>query len=198
MRTKTWIFSLLSLCCYVLIPQSYPTLCNPMLCSPPGSSVLGILQARILEWVAIFFSWGSSRLRDQSHVSCIVDKFFTIWDFLDSLVGKESACNAGDPGSIPGSWRSAGEGIGYPLQYSSSSLGGSAGKESACNAGDLGSIPELGRSPGKENGNPLQYSCLENSMDRGGLCDLHRVTKSQTWLKHLSMQALQRRCTDGQ
>ena len=40
----------------------------------------------------------------------------------DSSVGKESACNAGDPGSIPGSGRSAGEGIGYPLQYSWASL----------------------------------------------------------------------------
>ena len=38
--------------------------------------------------------------------------------FLHSSVGKESACNAGDPGSIPGSGRSAGEGIGHPLQYS--------------------------------------------------------------------------------
>ena len=38
--------------------------------------------------------------------------------FLDRSVGKESACNAEDPGSIPGSGRSAGEGIGYPLQYS--------------------------------------------------------------------------------
>ena len=38
--------------------------------------------------------------------------------FLDSSVGRESACNAGNPGSIPGSGRSAGEGIGYPLQYS--------------------------------------------------------------------------------
>ena len=38
--------------------------------------------------------------------------------FPDSSVGKESACNAGDPGSIPGSGRSVGEGIGYPLQYS--------------------------------------------------------------------------------
>ena len=38
--------------------------------------------------------------------------------FPDSSAGKESACNAGDPGSIPGSGRSAGEGIGYPLQYS--------------------------------------------------------------------------------
>ena len=42
--------------------------------------------------------------------------------FSDSSVGKESACNAGDPGSIPGSGRSAGEGIGYPLQYSWASL----------------------------------------------------------------------------
>ena len=42
--------------------------------------------------------------------------------FPTSLVGKESACNAGDPGSIPGSGRSAGEGIGYPLQYSWASL----------------------------------------------------------------------------
>ena len=38
--------------------------------------------------------------------------------FPDSSVGKESACNAGDPGSTPGSGRSAGEGKGYPLQYS--------------------------------------------------------------------------------
>ena len=42
--------------------------------------------------------------------------------FPDSSVGKESACNAGDPGLIPGSGRSAGEGIGYPFQYSWASL----------------------------------------------------------------------------
>ena len=45
------------------------------------------------------------------------------WEvFPDSSVGKESACNAGDPSSIPGLGRSAGEGIGYPLQYSWASL----------------------------------------------------------------------------
>ena len=44
------------------------------------------------------------------------------WGFPDSSVGKESACNAGDPGSIPGLGRSTGEGIGYPLQYSWASL----------------------------------------------------------------------------
>ena len=67
--------------------------------------------------------------------------------FSDSTVGKESACNAGDPDLILGSRRSAGEGIGYP--FTPVFLGfpcGSAGKESACNVGDLGWIPGLGRS----------------------------------------------------
>ena len=44
------------------------------------------------------------------------------WSFPDSSVGKEPACNAGDPGSIPGSRRSTGAGIGYPLHYSWASL----------------------------------------------------------------------------
>ena len=48
-------------------------------CSPPGSSVLGILQVRILEWVAIPFSRGSSPPRDQTQVSCIAGRFFTVW-----------------------------------------------------------------------------------------------------------------------
>ena len=51
--------------------QSHPTLCNPMDCSPPGSCVHGISQAKTLEWVAISFSRGSFHPRDQTHVSCI-------------------------------------------------------------------------------------------------------------------------------
>ena len=57
--------------------QSYPTLCDTMDCSPPGPCVHGILQARILEWVALSFSRESSRPRDQTHVSCIAGGFFT-------------------------------------------------------------------------------------------------------------------------
>ena len=53
--------------------------CVPMDCSPPGCSVYGILQARILEWVAIPFSRESSQPRDQTQVSCIAGGFFTIW-----------------------------------------------------------------------------------------------------------------------
>ena len=51
--------------------QSCPIFCNPMDCSPPGSSDHGILQARILEWVAISFSRGSSQPRDRTHVSYV-------------------------------------------------------------------------------------------------------------------------------
>ena len=62
----------------VCVTQSRPILCDPTDNSPPGSSVHGILQARILEWVASPFCRGSSRPRDQSRVSCIAGRFFTI------------------------------------------------------------------------------------------------------------------------
>ena len=87
-----------------------------------------------------------------------------------SSVGKESACNARDPGSIPAWGRSAGKGIGYPLQYSWASVVAQlvknlpAMRESARNEGDPGSIPGLGRSLGEGTSYPLQYSGLENSM----------------------------------
>ena len=81
--------------------------------------------------------------------------------FPHSSVGKDSICNARDPSSISGLGQSSGEGIGYPLQYSS----GSAGKESTCNARHLGWIPGSGRSPGEGIGYSLQYSGLESSMD---------------------------------
>ena len=110
------------------------------------------------------------------------------WGFLHSLVGKESTCNAGDPGLIPGSERSPGEGSGNPLQYScledpmdrgawqavvhskESDLtyrlkrereNGSLVKNLPVNAGDIGLIPGLGRSPGEGNGNPLQILAWE-------------------------------------
>ena len=61
------------------VTQSWPTLYDPMDCSLPGSSVHGIFQAIVLEWIAISFSRGSSRPRDWTRVSCIVDRGFTIW-----------------------------------------------------------------------------------------------------------------------
>ena len=61
----------------LLVTQLYLTLCNPIDCSPPDSSVHGILQARILEWVAISFSRGSSQPGDQTRIYCIAGEFFT-------------------------------------------------------------------------------------------------------------------------
>ena len=59
----------------MLVVQLCPTLCDPMDCSLPGSSVHEIHQARILEWVAVPFSRGSSRPRDRTWVSCIIGTF---------------------------------------------------------------------------------------------------------------------------
>ena len=66
---------------------------------------------------------GRSLLSLLAKIKCSIGPYqFNVWGFPHSSIGKESSCNAGDPGSIPGSGRSAGEGIGYPLQYSWASL----------------------------------------------------------------------------
>ena len=60
------------------VAQSCLTLCDPMDCSLPGSSVHGVFQAIVLEWIAISFSRGSSQPKDQTWVSRIVDRCFTV------------------------------------------------------------------------------------------------------------------------
>ena len=65
--------------------QSYLTLCDPMDCNPPGSSVHGILQAGILEWVAISSFRGSSPSRDLTQVSWIAGRFLTILATKEAL-----------------------------------------------------------------------------------------------------------------
>ena len=95
--------------------------------------------------------------------------------FPDSSVGRESVCNARDLRLIPGLERSAGEGLGYPLQYSGASLVTQLVKNFPAMRGQ-DSIPGLGRSSGEGKGYPLQYSGLKNSMD----CRVHGVAKCQT------------------
>ena len=80
----TFLFHLLVLC---LVAQTCPTLCDPMDCSLPGSSVHRLFQARILEWVAISFSRRSFQPRDQTWVSCITGRFSTT-----EPPGKPKAC----------------------------------------------------------------------------------------------------------
>ena len=67
------------------VAQSCPTLCDPMDCSLPGSSLHGILQARVLEWVAISFSRGSSWPRDRTWVSRIPGRRFNLWATREAL-----------------------------------------------------------------------------------------------------------------
>ena len=70
----TYVF-LLVMCVWL----SHVWLCGPMDCSPPGSSVHGLFQARVLEWVDLSFSRGSSQPKDWTRVSCTACRFFTIW-----------------------------------------------------------------------------------------------------------------------
>ena len=71
------------------VAQSCPTLCDPMDYSRLGSSVRGISQARVPEWVAISFSRGSSQPRDRTQVSCIAGRCFTIWATREAIKVKD-------------------------------------------------------------------------------------------------------------
>ena len=66
--------------------QSCLTLCDPMDCSLPASSIHRIFQARVLDWVVISFSRGSPQPRDQTQVSCITGRHFTIWTTREAWV----------------------------------------------------------------------------------------------------------------
>ena len=84
---RNWASSVLDIffiwCALCFVTQSCLTLCDPMDCSPAGSSVHGILQARILEWVAMPSTRGSSQPRDRTLVSRTAGKFFTAWASRD-------------------------------------------------------------------------------------------------------------------
>ena len=99
------------------IAQSCRTLCDPMDCSLPGSSIHEIFQARVLEWVAISFSRGSSQPRDRTLVSRITGRRFKLWATREALCMEVSACNSGDLGSVLGWGRSPEEGNDNSLQY---------------------------------------------------------------------------------
>ena len=84
-----WVVSVSAVLCCAKTLRSCPTLYNPVDFSPSGYSVHGILHSRILEWVAILSSRGSSQSRDQTRVSCIAGRFFTIWSTTEAL---QSVC----------------------------------------------------------------------------------------------------------
>ena len=99
--------------------QSCLTLCDPLDCSPPGSSVHGIFPARST-WAGCHFLFQGIFPTQglNPRLLCLLHWQADYQGFPNSSVGKEYACSAGDPSWIPGSGRSTGEVIGYPLQYS--------------------------------------------------------------------------------
>ena len=83
------------------------TLCYPTDCNPPVPSICRLLQARILEWVAISFSRGSSQPRDWTRVSCVAGGFFSIWATREAHIKPPGGAVAADPRTTlwePVSW----------------------------------------------------------------------------------------------
>ena len=151
----------------MLVAQSCLTLCSSIDSSSPGSSVYGILHERILEWVAIPFSKGSSLSRDQTQVFHIAGRFFTIWATREVLYVNKRTYNTFVHITLA-----------KIMDFPDSSIG----EESTCNAGDPSWIPGLGRCPLEGKVYPLQYSGLENSMD----CIVHGVTKCWTQMNNFT------------
>ena len=126
-----------------LVAQSCPTLCDPMAHSPSGSSVHGILQATILEWLPC--------PSPGNHPNPGIEP---------RSPSLQAVSLPTEPAGNPKS-----ESVAQScLTLCKSTDCSSPGSSGILHAGDLGSIPRSGRTPGEGNGNPLQYSCLENPM----------------------------------
>ena len=134
---------------------------TPMDCSLPDSSVHRICQARILEWVAISYSKGSSRPRDRTHVSCIAGGSLPL-SHLDGPASRKPGGNS------------------FTL---STNIQSSFHERKERNREKDIFLFIWNGNHIKGNGNPLQYLCLENSIDRGAWkATVHGVTKSWTRL----------------
>ena len=153
------------------------TLCNPIDCTPPGSSVHGILQARLLEWVAMPSSRGSFRPRDRTCVSC---SLCTRQAGTLPLVppGKPNACynlsiiciSSHTQERVKESKSQVRDNVrlNSTLKYLCSFAGGAGVKEPVCQCRRHETqVRSLGQEAPEGHGNPLQYSCLENPKDRG-------------------------------
>ena len=195
-----------------LVSKFCLTLCNPMDCSPPGSSVHGISQARIHEWVAISFSRRPSQPRDQPHDSCIGRQSLTAeppgkatMEYYSAIKRDEIwvICTGSFPEmqmdlqSVTHSEVSQKEKNKYHILTHVCGIwgfpGATRGKEPTCQCRThyrYGLDSWAGEDHLEEG--IATHSCfwLENTMDRGTReATVHKVTKSQTWLKQLSMHA---------
>ena len=157
-----------------LVAELCPTLCDPMDCSPPGSSVHEILQARILERVAISFSRDSSDPGMEPKSPALAGGCFTtersgkpVYVFICVLFFLLLITFLLFVFSAAVLWKALVISLAAICQFCPSEhiLVPHLQILSTCNAGYLGSIPGLGRTPGEGKGYPPQYSGLENSMD---------------------------------
>ena len=187
-----WIDAKFLLCCCCLV-LSHVQPCNPVDCSPPGSSVHGDFPGKktgVNTGVGCHFLLQGFILTLGSNpcLLCLLHCRWTLcyWATREAHLLLWEGIKMRN---LPWCWYH------YLLgkYFDSSILKGSSsghldGEESACNPGDLRDvvlIPGLGRSHGKGNGNPLKYSCLEDPMDRGACqTTVHGVAKSQTWLSN--------------
>ena len=151
-----------SLQCYGLQPSPWT-----------ASSVHVIFRARILEWVAISSSRGSSLPRDQTHVSCIGRQVLYHCATWEAPGQEQSSTNQRRDDSSGYLLKDRfNRDLGFPWWLR---------LQSACNVGDLSSVLGSGRSPGEGNGYPLQDSCLETFMEKGAWwAAVHEFTKSWT------------------
>ena len=154
---------------HLMCAQLCPTLCDPMNDSLPGSTLHGILQVRILEWVAIFYSKRSSQPRNWTHVSCIGRQILYHWATWEAQVGSRACCK-----SI---WHS----FSPNTSHSPHCISGHEKVFFTCQtslvAQTVKHLPTMQetwvRSLGwedpleKEMATQLHYSCLENPMHRG-------------------------------
>ena len=131
-------------CCRRSVTQSCLTLCDPMDCSPPGSSVHGISRGRIMEWVAIALSRGSNLLCTQQPGILLLKYTNQILLFLVHKPPLISPTHLGEKDYL---FITDQQHLEYQISSSMGFPDSSAGKESACSAGDLGLIPGLGRFP---------------------------------------------------
>ena len=160
----------------VKLSQSCPTLCDPL-----DYTVHGILQARILEWVAFHFSRGSSQPRDRTQVSCIAGGFFTSWaqgTVHLNLVRLNCRRRQWHPTPVLLPGKSHGQ-----RSLVRCSPWGCYRSDTTERLHFYFSLSCIGEG----NGNPLQCSCLENARDRGAWwAAVSGVPQSRTRLKRLS------------
>ena len=146
------------------VAQSCLILCYPLNSSLPGSSVHGILQARILEWLAVPFSRGNSQSRNGTQLSCIIGGFFVekAWLPTTVLLPGKSHGRRSLVGCSPWGLSESDRTERLHFHFSLSCIG-------------------------EGNDNPLQCSCLENPRDGGAWwAAVYGVSRSRTWLKRLS------------